>query len=64
MAGDPTFAMSFRTPEGDWWFIPTDPEARKWRGPYPTDVHMMRAAVSELGDEVIVTRTTVNGPHK
>lgn len=59
-----TFAMSYREQNGDWFYIPTDPEARKWRGPYPTQVYMERAACGELGEDVMIHRTTVNGPNK
>lgn len=63
-SNDQTFAMSFREPNGNWFYLPTEPEARKWRGPYQNDMQMMRAATIELGNDVVVIRTTVNGPNK
>jgi hypothetical protein len=56
--GDPTFALSYRN-GAEYFFIPTVPPARDWRGPYPTESIMQRAMRSELGDDVAETRTVV-----
>ena len=38
---------------------PTEPEARKWRGPYPNQDKMERAVCSELGRDVHITWAAV-----
>jgi hypothetical protein len=50
--------------KGEHWYIPTNPPARNWRGPYPSREATTRAAETELGADVCVTTTTVNGRQK
>lgn len=60
MTGRPaeTFALSYRDPvSGWWWFIPTVPAARKWRGPHATVAGMQAKAQGELGDGVTIIET-------
>jgi hypothetical protein len=45
--------------DGSYYFLPTDPPAKKWRGPFQNEFLMQRAIKSELGDGTIETRTTV-----
>jgi hypothetical protein len=55
---DDTFALAWRNPDnGEWWFVPTVPAARRWRGPYPTEPAMKVAATAELGSGVTITVT-------
>jgi hypothetical protein len=42
-----------------WYFLPTDPERRRWRGPYHTEDLMVSACTKELGEEVSIVRTIV-----
>jgi hypothetical protein len=55
---DLTFALSYRDHDGAHYYLPTQPEARKWRGPFPNEHVMQRAMKNELGGGVIETRTT------
>lgn len=48
----------------EWWFIATDPEWRKWRGPFASIEAMERAEIAALGELPQNTRTKVNGPIK
>jgi hypothetical protein len=58
------FAMTFKE-AGSWYFIPTCPHpARSWRGPFGGEQAMERACIAELGADVTMTRTMVNGPTK
>jgi hypothetical protein len=58
------FAVSF-SEGGGWYFIPTCPHpARSWRGPYASPEAMDRACIAELGANVTIIQTTVNGPNK
>jgi hypothetical protein len=54
-----TFALAYRDVQGrgDWWFIPTVPVARRWRGPFPTEAAMKVKAREELGAGVTVIET-------
>ena len=55
---DDTFALAYRDPaNGQWWFIPTVPVARSWRGPFPNQVAMSTAARAELGAGVTIFET-------
>jgi hypothetical protein len=58
MNDDPPFALSYRR-GADYYFIPTVPAARNWRGPYPTEAVMQRALRDELGENAVETRTLV-----
>lgn len=60
MSDDDTFCLTFHDDRG-WWFIPTVPAARTWRGPFQNDRVLLREIESELG-ECYATLTTVNGP--
>jgi hypothetical protein len=61
MTADPTCsAMTYydvctRT----WHYRPTDPDARHWRGAYPTREHMRRAMITELGSQPAENETHV-----
>ena len=58
------FAMTFKQSDG-WYFIPTCPQpGRSWRGPFSGEQAMERACIAELGVDVTMIRTTVNGPIK
>jgi hypothetical protein len=58
-AGD-TFALAYRDPaKGQWWFIPTAPAARTWRGPFAMQPGMRAAAQSELGADVTIIETKI-----
>jgi hypothetical protein len=55
---DDTFALAYRDPgNGQWWFIPTVPVARSWRGPFATGPAVKVAAQGELGAGVTITET-------
>ena len=55
---DDTFALAYRDPaNGQWWFIPTVPVARSWRGPFPNQAAMSPAARAELGAGVTIIET-------
>jgi hypothetical protein len=55
---DDTFALSYRDPaNGQWWFIPTAPAARTWRGPFALPAGMLAAARDELGADVTIIQT-------
>lgn len=57
-----TYALSWLNPKTrEWWYIPTVPEARKWRGPYNTKSWLDDAIHNELGDAT-VTQTDVTPP--
>ena len=45
--------------DGSYWFVPTDPPSRKWRGPFQNEYLMQRAIKNELGDGTTETRTAV-----
>lgn len=54
------FALAYHdSPSREWWYIPTVPEGRNWRGPMRDYGAMMQAAVEELGAAVSITDTTV-----
>jgi hypothetical protein len=57
MAAD-THALSYRHHDS-FYFLPTDPEKRKWRGPFQNEFLMQRAMRNELGADVAETRTLV-----
>ena len=55
-----TFALAYQCPvTKDWHYIPTHPEARKWRGPYRVVRALDDAINAELGADCCVTITTV-----
>jgi hypothetical protein len=54
-----TFALSYRDRDSAFFFIPTVPPARKWRGPFQNEFLMQRAMESELGADVTDIRTTM-----
>lgn len=59
-----TFALAYLDkPTRQWWFIPTVPEGRKWRGPYRVHSDMLVDLEKELGDSWTVTVTTVRPGH-
>lgn len=64
MCDEPTCsAMTYYdVPTRTWHYRPTDPEARHWRGAYPSLEHMRRAMVSELGSQPAETTTHVRPP--
>jgi hypothetical protein len=35
----------------EYHYIPTDPPARTWRGPYSTEAHMRAAMVRDIGEQ-------------
>jgi hypothetical protein len=52
------FALSYRDPaNGQWFFIPTVPPARRWRGPFPRKEAMRQEAQKALGVSVTITET-------
>jgi hypothetical protein len=42
-----------------WYYLPTDPERRKWRGPYRNHAAMLAAVADELGPDAHETETRV-----
>jgi hypothetical protein len=42
-----------------YWYIPTDPPARSWRGPYPSLEYMRAAMRKELGGEPFENYTRI-----
>ena len=60
MSTQDTFALTYHDKPSDaWWFIPTVPEARKWRGPYARVRDLDDAITAELGADCTVHQTTV-----
>ena len=58
---DTTFALAYKCPHThSWYYIPTDPEARKWRGPFRVERELDDAINAELGEACTVTVTTVS----
>ena len=58
-ASDPSFALTYRD-EGNFYFIPVAPvPAKKWRGPFASELALTHALRKELGDGSVVTRTIV-----
>jgi hypothetical protein len=56
---DPPFALTYRD-GSDYYFIPVAPvPAKKWRGPFASELTLSHALRKELKDDSIVTRTTV-----
>jgi hypothetical protein len=53
-----TYALSYRHHDS-FYFLPTVPERRKWRGPFANEFLMQRAMTNELGSGVAETRTIV-----
>ena len=54
-----TCALAYISRDRQYYYIPTEPEARKWRGPYQTQDKMERAVCSELGRDVHITWAAV-----
>ena len=54
-----TYALSYRDRDNAYYFLPTSPERRKWRGPFANKFLMQRAMKNELGSDVAETRTTI-----
>ena len=54
-----TCALAYISRDRLYYYIPTQPEARKWRGPYPNQDKMERAVCSELGRDVHITWAAV-----
>ena len=49
-----TYALAWTDPTSrQWFYIPTVPEARKWRGPYKSRDWMDNAIHNELGDATV-----------
>ncbi|MGZ6195519.1 MAG: hypothetical protein ACXWML_09840 [Candidatus Binataceae bacterium] len=42
-------ALTHRTAGGDWYYLPTDPEARNWRGPFHNDTLMRKDMERHFG---------------
>lgn len=57
------WCLTFKDSQG-FWFIPTVPERRTWRGPFPTEFKLNAAITDEMGEGVTIHRTTINGPNK
>lgn len=55
-----TFALAYyHKPSREWWYIPTVPEGRKWRGPFDNLV----LAVKDMAEGTHVNITTVCPKH-
>jgi hypothetical protein len=56
---NPSFALTYRD-GSDYYFIPVAPvPAKKWHGPFASELALGHALRRELGDDSVVTRTTV-----
>jgi len=51
-------ALTWQHPQTrEWFYLPTDPERKRWRGPFNGIDAMRRAMVNELGCEPVETQT-------
>jgi hypothetical protein len=53
-------ALAFHHHEKNgWWYIPTEPDGRAWRGPYISRAELERYCFRELGEHCTIAWTTI-----